>query len=63
MRTKLNISRSSKVNIGNLTTGLSRNKRTRLSGIPSSIPDDSVYRLLEDSDFRILENGDFRILE
>lgn len=63
MRTKLNILKTFRVNDGPLKSGMSRNKRTRLSGIPSTIPNESVYRILEDNDFRITEDGHFRILE
>jgi hypothetical protein len=42
---------------------MSRNKRTRILGIPGVSPEASEFRLLEDDFFRLLENGDFRILE
>ena len=63
MRTKLNILKSSRINTGNIKTGMSRNRATRLPGVPGSPPGDVEYRLLEDGFIRLLENGDFRILE
>jgi len=63
MRTRLNISTGSKINTGNSRTGLSRGHRSRLNGIPSSNPSNSVFRILENNDFRLTEDGNFRILE
>jgi hypothetical protein len=52
------------LNTGNSRTGLSSGSRSRLNGIPSSIPAQAGdFRLLEDGFFRLLEDGSFRLLE